>query len=475
MTTLLHTTGLESSETQKCFDAQRHAFLADPYPPATVRRERLDSLEQAILKNQDSLARALDGDFGGRSRTEILFSEIFVALNSIRHARRHVARWMACRPREIGWQLQPARAYILPQPLGVIGIVAPWNYPIFLTAAPLAGALAAGNRAMIKPSEYTPRTSELLADIVAKAFPRDLVTVVNGDAAAAREFVSLPFDHLLFTGSSAVGRDVMRAASENLTPVTLELGGKSPAIITPDADLRRAAEDIAYAKLLNAGQICIAPDYVLVPSGRMQAFVESMHDAIERYYPSAASNPDYTAIINQRHYERLQRYIDEARSRGVKIVEIGPRNTGDRKMTPVLVLDPPDDLAAMRDEIFGPVLPVKPYGSIDEAIRYINQRPRPLALYLFARDQELIDRVLQRTFAGGVSINDTLLHIAAEDLPFGGVGPSGIGHYHGQAGFDTFSKLKPVFRRRWPGLGRLLRPPYGRVHDWLQRLLIGRD
>jgi acyl-CoA reductase-like NAD-dependent aldehyde dehydrogenase len=437
-----------------------------------VRRERLKRLERAILVNQDALAQALDEDFGGRSRAEALFSEILVALNSIRHARRHVARWMACRRRDLGWQLQPARAYVLPQPLGIVGIMAPWNYPVFLTTAPLAGALAAGNRAMIKPSEHAPRTAALLADIFHQTFPRDLVAVVNGDAAAASAFASLPFDHLLFTGSAGVGREVMRAASENLTPVTLELGGKSPAIVAPDADLRRAAEDIAYGKLLNGGQTCIAPDYALVPAEQLRAFVHAMLEAIERYYPAATANPDYTAIINQRHYDRLRACLDEARAAGAEVVEIGPSSSAGRKIAPALIIDPPDEIAVMREEIFGPLLPVKRYRDINDAIEYVNGRPRPLALYLFAQDQKLIDRVLERTVSGGVCVNDTLLHVAAEDLPFGGVGPSGIGHYHGQAGFDAFSKLKPVFRRRWPGLSRLLRPPYGRVHEWLRRVLI---
>lgn len=437
-----------------------------------MRRERLKRLERAILVNQDALAQALDEDFGGRSRAEALFSEILVALNSIRHARRHVARWMACRRRDLGWQLQPARAYVLPQPLGIVGILAPWNYPVFLTTAPLAGALAAGNRAMIKPSEHAPRTAALLADIFHQTFPRDLVAVVNGDAAAASAFASLAFDHLLFTGSAGVGREVMRAASENLTPVTLELGGKSPAIVAPDADLRRAAEDIAYGKLLNGGQTCIAPDYALVPAEQLRAFVHAMLEAIERYYPAATANPDYTAIINQRHYDRLRACLDEARAAGAEVVEIGPSSSAGRKIAPALIIDPPDEIAVMREEIFGPLLPVKRYRDINDAIEYVNGRPRPLALYLFAQDQKLIDRVLERTVSGGVCVNDTLLHVAAEDLPFGGVGPSGIGHYHGQAGFDAFSKLKPVFHRRWPGLSRLLRPPYGRVHEWLRRVLI---
>ena len=459
---------------RRIFSEQQQAFAAEPYPAASVRRDRLVRLESAILLHQDELATELDRDFGGRSRMEILFSEIFVALNSIRHARRHVARWMAPRPRDIGWQLQPARAYVLPQPVGVIGIVAAWNYPIFVSMAPLAGALAAGNRAMLKPSELTPRTTTVLERLLNETFPRDLVAVVTGDAEVGREFASLPFDHLLFTGSTQVGRSVMRAASENLTPVTLELGGKSPAIVAEDADLRRAAEDITYGKLLNAGQTCIAPDYALAAAAVLPRFIEALRSAIERYYPNAAASPEYTAIINDRHYSRLQQYVAEARSRGASVIEFGSQPPpGVRKMPPTLVIDPPDDLAVMRDEIFGPILPVKSYTSIGDAIRYVNQRPRPLALYLFARNRKVIERVLTETISGGVCVNDTLMHITVEDLPFGGVGPSGIGQYHGQDGFDALSKLKPVVRRRWPGLSRTIRPPYGRMHDWLRRILIG--
>lgn len=461
---------------RRIFSEQQKAFAGDPYPGAAVRRERLERLENAIVGHRDDLATELDRDFSGRSRTEILFSEIFMALNSIRHARRHVGRWMTPRPREIGWQLQPARAYVLPQPLGVAGIVATWNYPILVSMAPLAGALAAGNRAMLKLSELTPRTSSALERILHEAFPRNLVAVVNGDAEVGRAFVSLPFDHILFTGSTQVGRSVMRAASENLTPVTLELGGKSPAIIAEDADLRRAAEDIAYGKLLNAGQTCIAPDYALVHSSISARFVDALRDAIVRYYPAASTNAEYTAIINDRHYARLRESLAEARSRGVEVIEVGPPPPpGARKMAPALVIDPPDDIALMREEIFGPILPLKPYSSIDEAIGYVNQRPRPLALYVFARNRPVIERVLTETLSGGVCVNDTLVHIAAEDLPFGGVGASGIGYYHGQDGFDALSKLKPVFRRRWPSLARKLRPPYGRVHDWILRMLIGTE
>jgi coniferyl-aldehyde dehydrogenase len=380
---------------------------------------------------------------------------------------------MAKRPRHIDWPLQPARAWVLPQPVGVVGIIAPWNYPIFLTMAPLAGALAAGNRVMIKVSEFTPATSEYIAKLIAETFASDHVTVVTGDAAAGRAFASLKFDHLLFTGSTAVGRDVMRAAADNLTPVTLELGGKSPAILAPDADFQSAAADIAYGKFLNAGQTCIAPDYALVPRDRLDDFADSLRRAVERYWPDAARNPEYTSVINERHAARLSRYIEEARSQNVRVITIGPEGAGPRRLPPTLILDPPDNLAVMRDEIFGPILPIKTYSTVDEAIEYVNRHDRPLTLYLFTKSSRTSGEILKRTVSGAACVNDTLVYIAAEDLPFGGTGPSGIGHYHGQDGFDTFSKLKPVFYRRWPGLGRTLRPPYGRMHRLLKRILIG--
>jgi coniferyl-aldehyde dehydrogenase len=371
---------------------------------------------------------------------------------------------MAPRPRHVGWPLQPARAWVLPQALGVVGIIVPWNYPVFLSMAPLAGALAAGNRVMLKPSEYTPETSALLARIISETFSPDLVAVTLGDSTVGRAFAQLPFNHLLFTGATSVGRDVMRAAAEHLTPVTLELGGKSPALVAPDANLARAAADIVYGKLLNSGQTCIAPDYVLVPGASLRRFVEALRKAVERYYPDA----QYTSIINGKQHQRLLGYLEEAAARGVETITLNAT----RGLAPTIFINPPDDLKVMREEIFGPILPLKTYDSIDQAITYVNQHERPLALYLFTRSQSTIDSVLTRTISGGVCINDTLLHIAAEDLPFGGVGASGMGHYHGQEGFDTFSKLKPVFRRRWLGLGRMLRPPHSRLHDWMRKILI---
>lgn len=456
----------EGHALEELFSAQVAAFRTAPFPAAKERRANLTLLLKAILAHQDELAAAIDRDFSGRSRDEVLFSEIYVAINAIRHARSNVKGWMGFRPRHVAWPLQPAEAWVLPQPLGVIGIIVPWNYPIFLSMAPLAGALAAGNRVLLKPSEFTPETSALLARMIARTFPPDLVATALGDAAVGRAFASLPFNHLLFTGATSIGRDVMRAAAENLTPVTLELGGKSPAIIAPDANLDRAASDIAYGKLLNSGQTCIAPDYVLVPDA--PSFVAAYRKAVARYYPDAR----YTSIINSRHTDRLLSYLDEARARGVEIITLGEAPANERSLAPTLLIDPPDDLKVMREEIFGPILPVKTYGEIDEAIAYINNHDRPLALYLFARHHRTIERVLTHTISGGVCVNDTLLHIAAENLPFGGVGPSGMGHYHGQEGFDTFSKLKPVFRRHGLGLGRMLRPPHTRLHEWMQRILI---
>jgi aldehyde dehydrogenase (NAD+)/coniferyl-aldehyde dehydrogenase len=380
---------------------------------------------------------------------------------------------MKSRRAPVGLALQMARAWVMPQPVGVVGVVVPWNYPLFLTMGPVAGALAAGNRVMLKLPEYTPETSSVLARLFADCLGPEVVTVVEGDAEVAKSFVRLPFDHLLFTGSTVVGRQVMRAAAENLTPVTLELGGKSPVLLAPDADFSAAAGSIAFGKFLNAGQTCIAPDYALVPANRLDEFVAILQAEIERQYPRASTNRDYTSIINQKQFGRLEQYLAEAHAAGTRIIRMeGEDSPAGRRILPTLVIDPPDQLRLMQEEIFGPILPVKPYQTLDDAIQYINERPRPLALYLYTGSSQVKDEVLKRTVSGGVSINDTLLHIAVEDLPFGGIGASGLGSYHGRTGFDTFSKLKPVFERRGFALGAMLRPPYGRLHDRVMSFMI---
>jgi len=452
------------------FDRQRLAHSKSPYPAARERRENLDRLRKALLRKQEDLAKAIDADFGGRSRIEVLYSEVFVSVHAMRHAAEHVDDWMQERPASLDWPLQPGRAYVMPQPVGVVGVISSWNYPVFVSIAPMAGALAAGNRVMLKPSELTPRTSELLATMIAETFSPDHVSVCQGDAETGKAFASLPLDHLIFTGSTAVGKQIMQAASENLTPLTLELGGKSPALIAEGANLSRAASSIAYGKLLNAGQTCIAPDYVLVPKPLRDRFVAAVREAVAAQYPNAASNQDYTSIINDRQFQRLKAYVEEARASDCEVIELGLSEG--RRMPPVLLLDPPDRLKVMQEEIFGPILPVVTYAELTDAIAYVNSRPRPLALYLFASSERVIDRVLKETVAGGVCVNDTLVHIVAENLPFGGAGASGFGAYHGQAGFDACSRLKPVFRRHGIGLGVSLRPPYGRIHEWMRRILV---
>lgn len=459
-----------ASTLEAAFLRQRAAHFRDPFPNAAQRRAKLERLIQVLVTRQDEIASALDRDFGGRSKAEVRYAEILTSLRSLRHARRHLKQWMKSRPAPVPLPFQMARAWVMPQPLGVVGIVVPWNYPLYLTMGPLAAALAAGNRVMIKLSEFAPATSSVLASLFGEVFPDEVVTVVEGAAEVAKAFVRLPFDHLLFTGSAAVGRQVMSEASANLTPVTLELGGKSPVLLAADADLATAAGSIVHGKFLAAGQTCIAPDYVLVPAERIDECVRALQAEIEKQYPRAAENPDYTSVINQKQYARLTAYLDEARAAGVRIIETGaPR---DRKLPPALVIDPPDRLRLMQEEIFGPILPIKPYRTLEDAIRYINERPGPLVLYLFTRNSQVMDNVLKRTTSGSVAINDTLLQIAIEDLPFGGVGASGMGHYHGLAGFETFSKLKPVFRRGGLSLAASLRAPYGRLHDRIMRFLI---
>ncbi|MDZ5650575.1 coniferyl aldehyde dehydrogenase [Nitrospirillum sp. BR 11828] len=461
---------------EQAFGRLRGAARQDAYPSAARRRDWLAALERGLVRRRDALVQAVDADFGGRLAHETLFAEIFVSLEGLRQARRHLAGWMRPRCRSVPLALGPGRAWVQPQPLGVVGIIAPWNYPLFLALGPLAGALAAGNRVLLKPSELTPRTTALIADLVAEAVGPDVAAVVSGGPEVGAQFGRLPFDHILFTGSTRVGRLVMKAAAENLTPVTLELGGKSPALVLPDADLTSAATDIAYGKFTNAGQTCVAPDYVLVPRSRVQDFVAALAVAVPGYFPpgqgAGQGASAMSAVFGAAGRARMADLVAEAKARGAEVRELGPPVPG-LAMGPAVVLDPPEDIVLQREEIFGPILPIVPYDKVEDALDYVRDRPRPLAFYLFGRDRTLIDRALKTIAAGGVVVNDTLIHVAVEDLPFGGIGPSGMGRYHGRDGFDTFSHLKAVFDRKGPRLDRLARPPLKPLHRWLIKLLIG--
>ena len=445
-----------------CFAAQRDASLREPYPPWETRARHLRALRGLLLDHRDALADAIDADFGQRAKGEVLLAETVLLKQEIDLALARGRRWMKPQRRATGKWLVPARAKIVPQPLGVVGIVAPWNYPLLLSAGPLVGALAAGNRAMLKLSELTPRTSALLETLISNTFARDHVAVVNGDASVGAAFAALPFDHLLFTGSTRVGRDVMRAAAANLTPVTLELGGKSPAIIGEHARFHHAVDSVIAAKTLNAGQTCIAPDYVLLPRGSEDAFIARARRRVAQLYPDFARNRDYTSIVSDAHYARLQRLADEAREAGAQLHPLAPGDAAARRFAPTLVTNAPAHVALMRDEIFGPLLPLVAYDTLDDALSYVNARPRPLALYLYAQDGHTIGRVTRETVAGGMAVNEALMHVACEGLPFGGVGASGMGAYHGYDGFVTFSQMKPVFVQSRVNARGLVAPPYGR-------------
>jgi coniferyl-aldehyde dehydrogenase len=464
-----------AADLERLLAAQQHAFARERYPVLAVRIERLGRILKLVTAHEAEFVTAIDRDFGHRSAHETRLAELYIVASETRHAIRHLRRWM--RPRRVRTPLQllPGSARILRQPLGVVGVISPWNYPVQLALAPVVGALAAGNRVMLKPSELTPATSGLLERLVREHFREDELAVVQGDAAVGQAFARLPFDHLFFTGSTAVGRAVALAAAENLTPVTLELGGKSPAIIDVDADLAVAAPRLAVGKLLNAGQTCIAPDYALVPAERVDAFVAALTNAAAQLYPSFAGNPDYTAIVNEAHLQRLLRLREDARAKGARIVTLGPAqdavDTQSRKLTPALVVGVNNDMAIMREEIFGPLLPVETYSSEDDAIARINARPHPLAFYWFGRNADRRDRMLRETRAGGVTVNDTLWHFAHEGLPFGGVGASGIGAYHGERSFLTFTHEKGVFVQARVAPAQLLNPPYGKTFEKVLALL----
>lgn len=457
------------------FRLQRAAFEGQPFPGLDVRKDRLKRLLALTERHEAEICAAIDADFGGRSAQETRLAELFVVRAGIRHALAHLPGWMRERRVATSLPFLPGRNRLLPQPVGVVGVVSPWNYPFQLAIAPATAALAAGNRVLLKPSELTPTFSALLDRLVGEHFAPNEMSVVNGDAEVGKAFVSMPFDHLLFTGSTAVGRQVAMEAAANLTPVTLELGGKSPAIFDASCDLDASVSSVAYGKLLNAGQTCIAPDYLMVPQGQAATVAAKLAAAMARLYPTLRDNPDYTAIISERHHRRLGDMIAEARENGADVIEVDPAGeklgVTDRKMAPFLVMSASNDLRLMREEIFGPVLPIIEYAEIDDAIDHVNRAERPLALYWFGRDRGNRQRMLRETVAGGVTINDCMLHLVQERQPFGGVGASGMGVYHGEWGFRTFSKEKPIFIQSRLSAGGLLRPPYGKTFERALRLL----
>jgi coniferyl-aldehyde dehydrogenase len=452
---------------------QREAFLKAGPPTREERRADLLKLKRAILARRSAFEAAVSKDFGYRPAYETRIMEVIPMIQAINFARRKLGRWMRPERRHVTHHFLPGRARVYYQPLGVIGIISPWNYPVSLALMPLISALAAGNRVILKPSELTPATSDLLKTALRGIFPEEQVAVVLGGPEVGAAFSRLAFDHLVFTGSANVGRMVLREAAENLVPVTLELGGKSPAIVGPDADVGAAAGSIAYGKLANAGQSCIAPDYVLVHAKDAANFVSKYEDVARKYYPDGAHDKNYSAIALPRHFTRLQNLIRDAEGKGAEVDTHFENGSGDRRSIGSTILrNATDDMTVMREEIFGPLLPVVTYAALDDAIAYVNRRPQPLALYYFGSDAEDRRKILSRTSSGNVTINDTLMHYVQNALPFGGVGPSGMGSYHGIDGFKAFSHAKGVFEQRRWNLGPLMRPPFNGISDMIVRYML---
>jgi coniferyl-aldehyde dehydrogenase len=456
--------------------AQKEAFASERHRPLAKRRDDIDRIAKICRDNADAIADAISADFGTRARQESVLAEIAYVIQDVAHTRKNLKRWAADRKVAVPMNLLPGKAYIRRDPKGVVGIIAPWNYPVQLALAPLVAALASGCRALLKPSELTPATAELLKRLITEHFDDDHVTVITGGPAVGQAFGALKFDHLFFTGSPQIGRLVALAAADNLVPVTLELGGKSPAILTSGYPHESAAKAIAWGKSFNAGQTCIAPDYAFVPKGDEEALADALIKEFEKQFSDAATDDAYTAIVSDRHYDRLTAMIDEARNEGARIVQ--PSHDPEaakaaRKIVPTLVINPAPECQLMTEEIFGPVLPIIGYKSLDGAINDVSDGEHPLALYVFSTEQDQIDEVLDGTHSGGVCINSTLVHYSVPDLPFGGIGTSGIGAYHGEDGFRTFCHERSVFHTPKWHPSRLLAPPYGKVYESLAKKQMG--
>ncbi|MEM7664381.1 MAG: coniferyl aldehyde dehydrogenase [Pseudomonadota bacterium] len=461
-------------ELESLLKRQRDAFTASRPEGMAMRKDRIKRAMALVKEHGDALCKAMSADFGNRAMEQSMLTDIAATVGAGKHALKNMDKWAKTDKRSVQFPLGllGAKAEVRYEPKGVIGILSPWNFPLQLAFGPLMQVLAAGNRAMIKPSEFTERTSQLMAELTDEYFTPDEVVVVTGGPEVAAAFSSLPFDHLVFTGSTATGRRVMQAAAENLVPVTLELGGKSPVVMGRSADFAKAGERIALGKMMNAGQICLAPDYMYVPEDKQDEAVAGVADGVSAMYPTLLENEDYASIVSDRHFERLQGLVEDARDKGAEVIEVNPGNedfgnANQRKMPLTILKNVTDEMTAMQEEIFGPVLPVKTYKAVDQAVDYINEHDRPLGLYYFGDDKAEQERVLTRTISGGVTTNDVIFHVSMEDLPFGGVGPSGIGSYHAIEGFREFSHARAVYHQPKIDIAKLggFKPPYGKATE----------
>ena len=454
----------------KVLEKQKKAHLRDGALSVETRKEWIDRCIALLIKYQNEIVEAISRDFGHRSTESSLLADVAGSIGSLKSAKENIKKWVKPEKRKVTpaiLGLLGAKLRVEYQPLGTVGVISPWNFPVTLTFGPLGSIFAAGNRAMIKPSEFTPETSKLMKVMFEEAFKEEEVAVFTGGPDLGEAFSSLPFDHLLFTGATSIAKHVMRAASENLVPVTLELGGKSPVIISKNTNFDMSVKRVMAGKTMNAGQICLAPDYVFIPKDKKEEFISQSKKTVTEMYPSLKDNPDYTSVINQRHYDRLQGYVDEAKEKGFEVIEINPSNEdfsqqAHHKIPPTLIVDPDDNLSVMKEEIFGPILSVKTYEDIEDTVDYINSNDRPLGLYYFGDDKKEMQNVLENTTSGGVTINDVVFHVGQDNAPFGGVGPSGTGSYHGIEGFKNFSHTKTIYTQSsFDGLFGLFRPPFG--------------
>ena len=462
------------AELNRILDTQRSAFKAEGPVALATRIDRIDRCIALLVDNQEAICQALNQDFGCRSKYATLMMDVMNSVGSLKYVKKHIKKWMKPEKRTplVPLNFMGAKACVQYQPKGVIGIMTPWNVPVNMIFSPLADVLGAGNRAMIKPSEFTPHTADLMQQLFAQYFEESEVCVVSGGPEVGAAFSSLQLDHIIFTGATGIGRLVMKAAADNMVPVTLELGGKSPVVVSEQVDINKAAESIITGKAMNGGQLCVSPDYCFVPQSKLEVFVRRCRDVIAEQFPTVQGNPDFTACINQRHFERVKAYIDEAREKGARIVPLCPAgeefsSPEEHKIALHLIIDPDDDLACMQDEIFGAVLNIKTYHELDPVLDFINARERPLALYYFGNDKVEMQRVLDETISGGVSVNNVAMHVACDDLPFGGIGHSGTGNYRGFDGFRTFSHARSIYKEGWVNLAKLggTLPPYGQKID----------